>query len=50
MIAAGLAGFFLHRLPVSVVLFVAACFANALLYSIQSISLNRLIPSARGQR
>ena len=48
VIAAGLAGFFLHRLPVSVVLFVAACFANALLYPIQSISLNRLIPS--GQR
>lgn len=48
VIAAGLAGFFLHRLPVSVVLFVTACFANALLYPIQSISLNRLIPS--GQR
>lgn len=48
VIAAGLAGFYLHRLPVSVVLFVTACFANALLYPIQSISLNRLIPS--GQR
>ncbi|WP_455614860.1 MFS transporter [Eisenbergiella sp.] len=48
VIAAGLAGFFLQRLSVSVVLFVAACFANALLYPIQSISLNRLIPS--GQR
>lgn len=48
VIAAGLAGFFLQRLPVSVVLFVTACFANALLYPIQSICLNRLIPS--GQR
>lgn len=45
VIAASLAGFSLHRLTVSVVLFMAACFANALLYPIQSISLNRLIPS-----
>lgn len=45
VIAVSLAGFSLHQLGISVLMFTAACFANSLLYPIQSISLNRLIPS-----
>lgn len=45
VIAVSLAGYSMHQLGVSVLMFAAAGFANSLLYPIQSISLNRLIPS-----
>lgn len=45
LLAACIAGFGFQKLWLSVLLFMASCFANSLLYPIQSISLNRLIPS-----